>query len=131
MKTPDEIKNALEYCILGICSADHCPYDVKGSTLEECTSELCADALDYIHQVEKQLAELEAAAPKWISVEERLPEPFVSVLAYIPDMTPWSPVREAYRVGNAFYVPALADREHVTHWMPAPAPPIRDLPRTD
>lgn len=61
--------------------------------------------------------------PKWISVEDRMPEPFVSVLTYMPDMPPFPPVREAYRVGNVFYIPALADREHVTHWMPMPEPP--------
>ena len=45
------------------------------------------DALDYIQQLENHIGELtekvsqfEAAHPKWISVEDRLPEPNTTVL---------------------------------------------------
>ena len=60
---------------------------------------------------------------EWISVDERLPEEFVSVLGYMPDEGDFPPVRECYLVGNTFYFPALIDARHVSHWMPFPEPP--------
>lgn len=77
MKTPEEIKKGLEMCsvIRGRCKG--CPYDGEA----ECVSNHSADALAYIQQLEdhigeltEKVAQLEAALPKWISVEERLPE---------------------------------------------------------
>ena len=62
-------------------------------------------------------------ACKWISVTERLPEQFVSVLGYMPASAPFPPVRECYMVGNVFYFPALQDTQMVTHWMPIPEAP--------
>lgn len=112
MKTPEEIKKGLEYCMAGspiVCN--NCPYE--GQFCED--DELLADALAYICQ-------LEVAQPKWISVDEQLPEPFVSVLAYMPDADPFPTVREAFWVGDRFFFPALADRAHVTYWMPMPKP---------
>ena len=87
MKTPDEIKKGLYICYVqpdgrtcGIC-----PYDVISEGYCECN--LGADALEYIQQLEhrigeltEKVAQLEAAQPKWISVEERLPEPNTTVL---------------------------------------------------
>ena len=79
MKTPDEIKKALECCsdsdgFDGDCI--NCPY--KGE--KWCGDKSKIDALDYIQQLEHQIVELtekvallESAQPKWISVEERLP----------------------------------------------------------
>ena len=60
---------------------------------------------------------------KWIPVEDRLPDQFVSVLGYMTDAGNFPPVRECYLVGKAFYFPALCDVHPVTHWMPLPEPP--------
>lgn len=57
---------------------------------------------------------------KWISVDESMPDEFVSVLGYMTDAGEFPHVRECYRVGNAFYFPALLDRHPVSHWMPMP-----------
>lgn len=62
----------------------------------------------------------------WIPVGERLPEEYISVLAYIPGCHPLEApaVKEAHRVGNrwdarcAFYT-----LDEVTHWKPMPEPP--------
>lgn len=61
--------------------------------------------------------------PKWISVDERMPIEFVSVLGYMTDAGEFPSVRECYRVGNVFFFPALEDVHPVSHWMPMPEPP--------
>jgi hypothetical protein len=64
--------------------------------------------------------------PAWISVKERLPEPFVSVLVYMPGERPLPTVHEGYfvRDANKWYS-HFFDRglEEVTHWMPMPEAP--------
>ena len=60
---------------------------------------------------------------EWISVNDRLPENFVSVLGYMTDAGEFPPVRECYTVGNAFFFPALCDIHPVSHWCEMPQPP--------
>ena len=110
MRTPEEIKRGLECCIAGDC--DSCPYyEAK----KDCGDRLKIDALAYIQQ-------LEAAQPKWISVEERLPEIGVNVLTRTvgllhPISTGWySPTRKNWCLDNGSTL-------KVTHWMPLPEPP--------
>ena len=64
-----------------------------------------------------------ADASGWISVKDRLPEQFVSVLGFMSDAGEFPPVRECYVVGEAFFFPALMDVHPVTSWMPMPEPP--------
>ena len=63
------------------------------------------------------------ATSKWISVDERLPENFISVLGYMTDAGEFPPVRECYTVGNVFFFPALGDIHPVSHWREMPDPP--------
>ena len=60
---------------------------------------------------------------EWISVEDRRPKEFVSVLGYMTDAGEFPPVRECYMVGRVFFFPALRDIHPVSHWMPFPEPP--------
>ena len=60
---------------------------------------------------------------EWISVDERLPENFISVLGYMTDAGEFPPVRECYTVGNVFFFPALGDIHPVSHWREMPQPP--------
>ena len=60
---------------------------------------------------------------EWISVDERLPKNFISVLGYMTDAGEFPPVRECYTVGNAFFFPALGDVHPVSHWCEMPEPP--------
>ena len=60
---------------------------------------------------------------EWISVNDRLPQNFVSVLGYMTDVGEFPPVRECYTVGNAFFFPALGDVHPVSHWCEMPQPP--------
>lgn len=63
---------------------------------------------------------------KWTSVTDKLPEPFVSVLAYVPDEAPLQTVHEGYmdpdgkwHLVHSFYQLSA----NVTHWMALPLPP--------
>ena len=58
----------------------------------------------------------------WISVEERLPEPFVSVFGSMEDAGDFPAVRECYLVRNLFFFPSLRGFAPVSHWMPMPEP---------
>ena len=61
----------------------------------------------------------------WIPVDERLPEPFVSVLVYMPDERPLLPVHEGFLARDGMWYANHFDREpmEITHWMPLPEPP--------
>ena len=60
---------------------------------------------------------------EWISVDEKLPQNFISVLGYMTDAGEFPPVRECYTVGNVFFFPALGDIHPVSHWCEMPEPP--------
>ena len=76
-----------------------------------------------IQDLRRENAELKARVQEWISVDERLPENFISVLGYMTDAGEFPPVRECYTVGNAFFFPALGDIHPVSHWCELPQPP--------
>ena len=76
-----------------------------------------------IQDLRRENAELRARVQEWISVDERLPENFISVLGYMTDAREFPPVRECYTVGNAFFFPALGDVHPVSHWCEMPQPP--------
>ena len=128
MKTPDEIKKWLECCTHVTCNG--CPYDEDGCA----TSQQIIDALEYIQQLERRIgeltekvAQLEAAQPKWISVDERMPER--EVLA--PNFAPKTYGYKEYIIGYVFEEKCTepgkcyATNDHeilydVTHCMPLP-----------
>ena len=70
MKTPEEIKKALECCGMmdddGCCK---CPYN-DGA----CDFQLERDAFEYIQRLEDHIHCLINMMPEWVSVKERLPE---------------------------------------------------------
>ena len=76
-----------------------------------------------IQDLRRENAKLRARVQKWISIDERLPENFISVLGYMTDAGEFPPVRECYTVGNAFFFPALGDVHPVSHWCEIPQPP--------
>ena len=85
MITPEEIKKSLEACGSDECHGHHTDCHYEDDLF--CTMHICGDARAYIQQLERKIgeltgkvAQLEAAQQKWISVEERLPEPNTTVL---------------------------------------------------
>lgn len=70
---------------------------------------------------------------RWISVEEALPQPFVSVLGYMPEEKPLPAVHECYYAevrGGEWFSMWLYRAQKVTHWMPMPEAPeeAKDAP---
>ena len=67
---------------------------------------------------------IEKLERRWISVSERLPEPFVSVLGYCPDEDPLPTVHEVYMNGFGQWTSAqVYGMGNVTNWMLFPEPP--------
>ena len=81
------------------------------------------ELVDQTEAVADYLLDSGVTVQEWISVDERLPENFISVLGYMTDAGEFPPVRECYTVGNAFFFPALGDVHPVSHWCEMPQPP--------
>ena len=62
---------------------------------------------------------------EWISVNDRLPEPYVSVLVNMPGEKPFRTVREGFISNDGIWQSEMFRREpgEVTHWQPLPQPP--------
>lgn len=135
MKTPEEIRKALECCSKSVCCIDcmdlECPYVTRYG--HDCMNRMAADALEYIQSLEKEIAEhdlledhirdLTKMMPKWISVKERLPKnggvylcclnSVFRTICYF-DGEQWDDSEDAYAT------------HLVTHWMPLPNLPKED-----
>ena len=129
-RTPDEIKKGLNHCSEDGCK--QCPYKYD-CDMADGFSVLAGDALAYIHRLEhhiseltENVAQLEVAQPKWISVEERLPERGVYFVRCIHNYTD-NDEYEIYKV--AIYLSKecrwidVGNLLKVTHWMPMPELP--------
>lgn len=61
---------------------------------------------------------------RWMPVNVRKPQEFVSVLVYVPGMAPLPTVYEAYLAKGCWVTRTMILQEReVTHWMPMPAGP--------
>ena len=91
---------------------------------------LCSSALEYIQHLESgidrcyELAkQLESAQPKWISVEERLPETDERVL-FVDDGEVGFGIVRGWALREMI---SETDIHRITHWMPLPEPPKEDV----
>lgn len=120
MKTPEEIKNALNNCG-GSGGCKSCPYYVG---VELCIGMIMGDALTYIQQLENQVADLGKKVPKWISVKEQLPKDGQKVIASFRNEG--GVIVDQARHSNGefdFANWAYVWHENITHWMYMPEPP--------
>ena len=118
-RTAEEIKRWLRWvtyrCDLEEDRCATCEY--RDDCGEYCGSDTYKDALALIER-------LEAAQPRWISVEECKPKEFISVQVYMTDAGDFPSVREGYYVDeDHFYIPALHEFHPVSHWKPFDEPP--------
>ena len=115
MKTPEETQKGLECCTDLKCEKD-CFYDCPYYLCDNGCFELKCDAFTYNQQ-------LEAQVPKWISVEERLPEEPGEVLMVLYGRVciAWYHCDGRFESGSGYVW--TAGMGEVTHWMPLPEPP--------
>lgn len=80
---------------------------------------------DFMLEEANAIEELLAAVPHWISVEDELPRPFVSVLVQIPGEKPFPTVKEAFleKTGMWYSIGFRYELEEATHWCEMPEPP--------
>lgn len=104
-KTQEEIKKGLECCPVKVPCSWQCQY----YRIEGCGVSLLTDAHAYIQQ-------LEAAAPKWISVKEKHPDAGEWVLTYCGGYANWFDL-------NKWCGDCWLKTMPITHWMPLPEPP--------
>lgn len=121
MKTPNEIKKGLECCAPvnddGVCAGDDglcsdCPYNGT----EHCGDKLKRDAFELINQ-------LESAQPKWISVDDKLPDGFKTVIVCREIKKGTLKVEQGYRNSNGWWRLYGSGLKRVTHWIELPKPP--------
>ena len=119
MKTPDEIKKELERCTSYMCGfpCEGCSYGIDAEKVEsDCVDALLKDALAYIKQ-------LEAVQPKWISVNDMLPEKDGKYIVCTAKGSVYCTRFKAYGKSGSFQTDI---NTHITHWMPLPEPPKDD-----
>ena len=118
MKTLEETKYGLGSHGYEICDK-RCAYHDWRGTGYDCSSMLCQDALAHIEKLEAQI-------PRWIPVEERLPEAEVLAANFQPGTYGYTDLIIGYVTSRE--QGCFAENEHellhsVTHWMPLPEPP--------
>ena len=97
--------------------------DVREKLVELIKTSPRRDGCIAIEDIADHLITNGVTVQEWISVDEKLPQNFISVLGYITDAGEFPPVRECYTVGNVFFFPALGDIHPVSHWREMPHPP--------
>ena len=75
------------------------------------------------------MCELTFRRKEWISVDERLPEQYKSVLVYMPEESPHPTVHEGFvnKHGKWYAGGFYRYADEVVAWMPMPEPPKRGV----
>lgn len=123
-RTPEEIKTGLRRCrslamILKGCTG--CPYNGCDG---DCDLGLEEDALALIEHLESERDAALAKVPKWISIQERLPQDgqkIVMINEKYPSIT-LQGIYKADKTPDTIRVLGFGIGK-VTHWMPLPEPP--------
>lgn len=133
-RTEEEIKAALRFCATLQACNESCPY----YHAQECMESLIVECNALVDRLESRNAKLEAKQPKWISVEERLPDAIaengrVKSTETVYAMDSCGAMHVGYFTvykhdsSNAFHgvdVEFFDDSpSDITHWMPLPGLP--------
>lgn len=118
--TKEEIVKALRYCADGESCAD-CIYCTLGLPHLPCYQK-DTDAAALIEAQAAEIEKLKALVPRWIPVEERLPEIGLRVL--VLDRRGNVMGRTLSQLAGekepSFRPDGLLPKRHITHWMPLP-----------
>lgn len=116
--TKEEIVRALRVCEALGCSS----FRYRGSKEQFYVDALIRDAIDLIEAQAAEIEKLKAQVPRWIPVEERLPEVGMRVL--VLDRRGNAMVRTLSQLAGekepSFRPDGLLPKRHITHWMPLP-----------
>ncbi len=132
MRDYDSVIKTLQLCTSeDVHSCDDCEYNER-----DCTEILsrAADAIEELlvkvglwhrrYQLEHELVEkLRPAVPKWISVEERLPDYFDHVLCVNKFGIQMVGHLTDYKEGGFRCESGMDSCDYITHWMPLPEAP--------
>lgn len=121
--TKEEIVQALRAC--GEMNCSPCKY--RWSKEPFCVDALIRDAADLIEAQAAEIEKLKAQVPRWIPVEERLPESEGDVLLIVNGKVDNVTLIDAYELGSfskseGWILEMWPEWEDpkVTHWMPLP-----------
>lgn len=117
--TPEKILFNIRECVYGVCLYE-CPY----CDSDDCMEELLKDALALIEHLESERDAALAKVPKWISIQERLPQDgqkIVMINEKYPSIT-LQGIYKADKTPDTIRVLGFGIGK-VTHWMPLPEPP--------
>lgn len=119
--TNKEVVQALRYCKFGV-SCENCP--AVGN--EDCFDEVNTAAADLIERLTAENAALREKVPRWISVEDRLPEAWkdedgvlVNYMIYTQEFG--ADIGNYHAKDKRWLCMAIPCT--VTHWMPLPEAP--------
>ena len=114
----EQIIKALECCSADTSDCHNCPYSEFQE--ENCFDNAKKDALSLINSQEQMIKELTEenerlrAEGEWISVADRLPEPYTTVLVY-----GMGSIASDYLTSRGVWY----NHEIITHWKLLPEPP--------
>ena len=111
MRDYEDLVKSLRYCAEYDCTTV-CP---RAGTGNGCITRLKKDAADAIEELSK---------PKWISVEERLPEENANYLTYGVFLPLGVKAMDLCRFNGKGWLTTTTVK--ITHWMPLPEPPKED-----
>ena len=125
--TKEEIVKALRYCADGESCID-CIYPNIGLPYLPCYQK-DKDAADLIEAQAAEIEEMKAKVPRWIPVEERLPEQDVPVLAWFEDglISRQSPDIVLWNGHGWMHWHLHRNVCGITHWMPLPERPKTEV----
>lgn len=113
----ETIIKAYKFCKNNEGTCDKCSYFPKKSKLFGCP--INEDMISAISEQKAEIDRLKAEQPKWIPVDEQLPDDYEKVLIYDKK---WG-ILPGWHSKNYWDTSEVKNVTEITHWMPKPTPP--------